>query len=37
MTGPRLTLSSIYRLILVALCVAAVVGVCWTLKQWSPR
>lgn len=37
MTGPRLTVRTVCALIVVALCVAAVVGLCWALSQWSPR
>ena len=32
MTGPRLTPLTIARLIYVALCVAGVVAVCWTIN-----
>lgn len=37
MTGHRLTLRSACLLVVVALCVAAVVGACWAINQWSPR
>lgn len=37
MTGPRLTVRTVCGLILIGLCIAVVVAVCWACDQWSPR
>lgn len=37
MTGPRLTVLTLARLIFVGLCVAGVFAVCWAISLGDPR
>lgn len=35
MTGPRLTVLTLARLIFLGLCIAGVIAVCWAVNLWS--